>query len=154
MYIDTNRNYTGMSGVAMNMLFYLKLYALTIPIFFIIDLLWLGVIARGFYRQKLGFVLSDRVNWTAAIIFYLMYIAGILFFAVRPALASGSWKDAVVLGGLFGFFTYATYDLTNMATIKDWPLAIVVVDVLWGACLCTLVAYLSFRISGWLSQGC
>ena len=145
-----NCNYTGMNGVAMNISFYLKLYALTIPIFFIIDLLWLGVIARGFYRRKLSFILSADVNWAAAVIFYLIYIAGILFFAVRPALANNSWRDAVILGSLFGFFTYATYDLTNLATIKDWPLIIVVVDILWGVCLCTLVAYLSFMISKWL----
>jgi uncharacterized membrane protein len=132
------------------MFFYLKLYGLTIPIFFIVDLLWLGVIARRFYRQKLGFILSDKVNWAAAIIFYLIYIAGILFFAVRPAVASNSWRDAVILGSLYGFFTYATYDLTNLATIKEWPLVIVVVDILWGVCLCTLVAYLSFMISRWL----
>jgi uncharacterized membrane protein len=67
-----------------------------------------------------------------------------------PALANNSWRDAVVLGGLFGFFAYATYDLTNLAMIKDWPLVIVVVDILWGVCLCTLVAYLSFMISKWL----
>lgn len=134
----------------MNIYFYLKLYALTVPIFFVIDLLWLGVIAKGFYRRKLDFILSSQVNWTAAVIFYLMYIAGILFFAVRPAVSNNSWGQAAVLGGLFGFFTYATYDLTNLATIKNWPLAIVVVDILWGVCLCSLVALLSFAIGKWL----
>ena len=129
---------------------YIKLYLLTVPVFFAIDILWLGVVARGFYRRQLDFILSDKVYWPAAVVFYLIYIAGILFFAVRPALVSGFWRDAVVLGGLFGFFTYATYDLTNMATIKDWPLAIVLVDILWGVCLCTLVAYLSFMVSRWL----
>jgi uncharacterized membrane protein len=150
MHLNANRNYTGMNGVAMKLFFYLKLYALTIPIFFIIDLLWLGVVARGFYRKKLGFILSDNVNWVAAVIFYLIYISGILFFAVRPALHSNSWRDAVILGGLYGFFTYATYDLTNLATISQWPLTIVVIDILWGVCLCALVAYLSFMISRWL----
>ena len=135
----------------MNMYFYLKLYAITIPIFFIIDLLWLGVIARGWYRKKLGFILSDNVNWVAAVIFYMIYIAGVLFFAVRPALNSNSWRDAVILGGLYGFFTYATYDLTNLATIKDWPPIIVLVDVLWGVCLCTVVSILSFFIGEWLT---
>jgi uncharacterized membrane protein len=134
----------------MNYLFYLKLYALTVPIFFIIDIIWLGVIARGFYRRQLGFILSPEVNWVAAAIFYLMYIAGILFFAVRPAINSNSWGQAALLGGLYGFFTYATYDFTNLATIKNWPLAIVVVDVLWGICLCTLVSVLSFAITRWL----
>jgi uncharacterized membrane protein len=131
----------------MNLLFYLKLYALTIPIFFAIDIIWLGVIAKEFYRRNLGFILSPEVNWTAAVIFYLIYIAGILFFAVRPALQSNSWQQAALLGGLYGLFTYATYDLTNLATIKDWPLVIVAVDVLWGVCLCTLVSILSFAIA-------
>ena len=134
----------------MNIFFYLKLYALTVPIFFIIDILWLGVIAKGFYRRKLDFILSPQANWTAAVIFYLIYIAGILLFAVRPAVNSNSQTQAAVLGALFGFFTYATYDLTNLATIKNWPLEIVVVDIFWGVCLCALVSVLSFAISKWL----
>jgi len=135
----------------MNISFYLKLYALTVPVFFVIDILWLGVVAKGFYRRKLNFILSDDVNWTAAVIFYLIYIAGILFFAVRPALSSNSWREAVLFGGLFGFFTYATYDLTNLATIKDWPVAVVMVDLLWGVCLCVIVATASFFMSRWLA---
>ena len=134
----------------MNISYYLKLYMLTVPVFFIIDIVWLGVIARGFYRRNLESILSPNVNWTAAVIFYLIYIAGILIFAVRPALASNSLGSAVLLGGLFGFFTYATYDLTNMATISNWPLKIVVVDILWGTCLCVLVASFSFLIAKWL----
>jgi len=134
----------------MNILSYFKLYALTVPIFFIIDMLWLGVIARGFYRRQLDFILSSQVNWTAAVVFYLVYIAGIIFFAVRPAIDHNSWYQAALLGALFGFFTYATYDLTNLATIQNWPLVIVAVDILWGVCLCTLVASLSFAVSRWL----
>jgi uncharacterized membrane protein len=134
----------------MNILFYLKLYALTVPVFFIIDLIWLGVIARGFYQKNLKYILSPNVNWTAAIIFYLMYIAGILIFAVLPGVAKDSVRHAALWGALFGFFTYATYDLTNLALLKDWPLNIVVVDILWGVILCTLVATLSFYIARWL----
>jgi len=131
----------------MSVAYFMKLYVLTVPVFFAIDIVWLGVIARGFYRRHLGFILSPDVNWVAAVTFYLIYIAGIIFFAVRPALASGRLSEAALIGGLFGFFTYATYDLTNMATIKDWPLKIVVVDILWGTCLCALVAGLSFLIA-------
>lgn len=134
----------------MNISYYLKLYVLTVPVFFVIDIVWLGVVAKGIYRRNLGFILSPEVNWVAAITFYLIYIAGIIFFAVRPALASNTLRDAAMLGGLFGFFTYATYDLTNMATIKGWPLKIVVIDILWGSCLCLLVAVLSFLIAKWL----
>jgi uncharacterized membrane protein len=134
----------------MNILFYLKLYALTVPVFFIIDLIWLGVVARGFYQKNLKYILSPNVNWTAAIIFYLMYIAGILIFAVLPGIAKDSVRHAALWGVLFGFFTYATYDLTNLALLKDWPLNIVVVDILWGMVLCTVVSTLSFYIARWL----
>lgn len=134
----------------MNISFYLKLYALTVPVFFIIDLIWLGVVAKGFYQKNLKYILSPNVNWTAAIIFYLMYIAGILIFAVLPGIAKDSVRHAALWGALFGFFTYATYDLTNLALLKDWPLNIVVVDILWGMVLCTVVSTLSFYIARWL----
>jgi uncharacterized membrane protein len=134
----------------MNISFYLKLYALTVPVFFIIDLIWLGIVAKGFYQKNLKYILSPNVNWTAAIIFYLMYIAGILIFAVVPGIAKDSVRHAVLWGALFGFFTYATYDLTNLALLKDWPLNIVVVDILWGMVLCTLVSTISFYIAKWL----
>ena len=134
----------------MNIIFYLKLYALTVPVFFIIDLFWLGVVARGFYQKNLKYILSPNVNWTAAIIFYLMYIAGILIFAVLPGVAKDSVRHAALWVALFGFFTYATYDLTNLALLKDWPLNIVVVDIFWGIVLCTVVATLSYYIAKWL----
>jgi uncharacterized membrane protein len=134
----------------MNILFYLKLYALTVPVFFIIDLIWLGVVAKGFYQKNLKYILSPNVNWTAAIIFYLMYIAGILIFAVLPGVAKDSLRHAALWGALFGFFTYATYDLTNLALLKDWPLNIVIVDILWGVVLCTAVSTSSFYIAKWL----
>ena len=134
----------------MNILFYLKLYALTVPVFFIIDLIWLGVVAKGFYQKNLKYILSPNVNWTAAIIFYLIYIAGILIFAVLPGVAKDSLRHAALWGALFGFFTYATYDLTNLALLKDWPLNIVIVDSLWGVVLCTAVSTSSFYIAKWL----
>jgi uncharacterized membrane protein len=135
----------------MNMIFYLKIYVLTLPIFFAVDIIWLGFVAKKFYRNHLGFILSPDVNWWAAIIFYLLYIAGILLFAVVPAIEKESLGKAFLWGGLYGFFTYATYDLTNMATIKNWPLKIVVVDILWGVFLCSMVASASFLTTKWLS---
>ena len=134
----------------MNALFYLKLYVLTVPVFFIIDLMWLGVIAKGFYQRNLSYVLSPQVNWPAAIIFYLLYIAGILIFAVVPAVTKDSWQHAIMYGALFGFFTYMTYELTNLALLKDWPLNIVVVDIIWGMALCTAVAIAGYFIARWL----
>ena len=135
----------------MDFWFYIKLYLLTVPIFFIIDLIWLGYVAKKFYRENLGFILSPDVNWPAAICFYLIYIAGILIFGVLPALEKDSLARAIVGGGLFGFFTYATYDLTNMALIKGWPLKIVVVDIAWGVVLCAMVATASFFVGSWLA---
>jgi uncharacterized membrane protein len=131
--------------------YYLKLYLLTIPVFFAIDLLWLGVVAKNFYQNNLAHLLSPAVNWPAAFLFYFMYIAGIILFAVKPGLEAGSLAKAAVWGALFGFFTYATYDLTNLATLRDWPIKVVIVDIAWGTVLCTLVASGSYLIGRWLS---
>jgi uncharacterized membrane protein len=127
------------------------LYLLTIPVFFIIDMIWLGVVAKNFYRRILSTFLSEKVNWPAAIIFYLLFIIGILIFAVLPGLARNALGYALLYGALFGFFTYATYDLTNLATLKDWPMIIVVVDIIWGAILSASVATVSFLIGKWLN---
>jgi len=113
----------------MTLLFWCKLYLLTIPLFFAIDMLWLGFIAKNFYQTRLQHLLSPEVNWPAAFSFYFIYIAGILFFAVRPGLEAASLGKACLYGALFGFFTYATYDLTNLATLREWPMAVVVVDI-------------------------
>ncbi|MFC1579517.1 DUF2177 family protein [Thermodesulfobacteriota bacterium] len=130
--------------------FYIKLYALTIPVFFVMDILWLGVVAKGFYNNHLANFLSPNVKWGVAVLFYLIYIAGILIFAVVPALQRDSLGRALLMGGLFGFFTYATYDLTNMATLKDWPGVVVVVDIIWGVFLCTVVSGFGFYMGKWL----
>ena len=134
----------------MDALIYMKLYLLTVPVFFAIDLLWLGLIAKGLYQRNLAHLLSPQVNWGAAIVFYLIYIAGIILFAVRPGLGQQSLAKAAIWGALFGFFTYATYDLTNLATLREWPVKIVVVDVAWGTLLCTLVASTSYLMGRWL----
>jgi len=126
------------------------LYLLTIPVFFVIDMIWLGFVAKGFYRNNLGHLLRSDINWAAALVFYLLYIGGILIFAVIPALEKNSLRQAGVLGGLFGFFAYATYDLTNLATLKDWPLNVVIVDIIWGIVLTASVAVASFFIGRWL----
>ncbi len=122
-----------------NVSLFISLWALSVPVFFLIDMLWLGLVARDFYRSQLGHLMGD-INWTAAIIFYLVYLVGLTFFATVPAVEKGSILTALVLGGLFGFFTYATYDLTNLSTLKDWPMMVVVVDILWGTVLGAMVA--------------
>lgn len=134
----------------MNAWFWIKVYLLTVPLFFAIDMLWLGLVARDFYRRELQRFLATDVNWGAALLFYLLYIVGILIFAVHPALTDDSLARAVVLGALFGFFTYATYDLTNLATLQGWPLKVVVVDIAWGAALCASVAAGAVAIGQWL----
>ncbi len=124
----------------------LLLYVLTIPVFFLVDMIWLGLVARNFYRKYLGCFLSPKVNWPAAILFYLLFIVGILIFAVLPSLEKRSLSQAILLGALFGFFCYATYDLTNLATMKEWPLRVTVVDLIWGIVLSGLVSAISHLI--------
>lgn len=125
-------------------------YLLTTLVFFAIDITWLGFIAKNLYRKYLGGFLSDTVNWPAAIIFYLLFIVGIFIFAILPAVEKNSLKTAIVMGALFGFFTYATYDLTNLATLKNWPLPIVFIDIAWGVVLTASVSTAGYYISKWL----
>lgn len=134
----------------MDFLLYLTLYVLTLVVFLAVDLLWLGVVARGFYQTALRAFLSPTVNWPAAFIFYGIYVVGIMIFAVLPGLAMASLAWAAGWGALFGFFTYATYDLTNLATLRNWPLRVVVVDIAWGMVLCSVVASAGFLIGTWL----
>ncbi len=126
-------------------------YVLTFIVFLAIDMVWLGLIARNLYRKYLGDFLSDKVNWTAAFIFYLLFVIGISIFAIYPAVNKDSVSSAILLGALFGFFTYATYDLTNLATLKGWPLPIVFIDILWGAMLSAIVSLSGFYIVKWIS---
>lgn len=114
---------------------YLIAYISTLIAFFALDMLWLGIIARKFYANQLGSLMADNPNWLVAIIFYAMYIAGIVFFAIRPAIEAEQVLKATLYGALFGFFCYATYDLTNLATLRDWPAKMVFVDILWGIIL-------------------
>lgn len=130
--------------------YYVKLYLCTLLAFFAIDMIWLGLVARSFYQKHLGFLLRPDPNWTAAIVFYLLFIAGLLIFVIVPCLQAGSMKKVLVLGALFGLITYATYDLTNLATVKDWPWIVTVVDLLWGGTLATAVSCLGFLAGKWL----
>jgi len=131
--------------------FYIKLYVATLAAFLLIDMLWLGVVARGLYRKYLGFLLGPSTNWTAAIVFYLLFVVGLLVFAILPGLQAGSLGKALLLGALFGLLTYATYDLTNLATLKDWPLTITIVDMAWGTLLATLVSWVGFLAGRWMA---
>ena len=130
----------------MNILNTFIAYILTLVVFLIIDLTWLGFIAKDLYKKYLGHYLTDNVNWTAAIIFYILFVIGISIFAIYPAINKNSALSAIILGALFGFFTYATYDLTNLATLKEWPLIIVIIDIIWGTFLAASVSLSGFYI--------
>jgi len=124
--------------------FFIKLYFSSAVVFFTLDMIWIGLVARSFYRAHIGSLLRNDVNWPSAIIFYLIFIAGIEYFAILPSVAKGSACHAAIAGALFGLVTYATYDLTNYATMKDFPLKVALVDMAWGAflsCMVTLAGY-------------
>ena len=125
---------------------YVLLYLATVPVFFLIDLVWLGLVARGFYRDQMGSLMADPISWPAGVLFYLLWVAGLIFFAVAPALQAGEWTRALLFGAAFGFITYATYDLTNLATLRDWPLTLTVVDMAWGTVLGAVVATASYLL--------
>ncbi len=109
-------------------------------------MLWLGFAAKDFYRSQLGYIMADNVNWLAAIIFYVIFMCGVVFFVIEPALEKRDWTMALYRGAFFGFITYATYDLTNLATLKDWPLLVTAVDLIWGTAVTAVVSALTCRI--------
>lgn len=125
----------------------MKLYLIALPVFFAIDMVWLGLVANNFYKKHIGFLMTNEVNWIAALIFYLLFIAGLVVFVISPALEKNSLITALLLGALFGLITYATYDLTNLATIRNWPLLVTVVDLLWGMTISASVSAVSFLIA-------
>lgn len=123
---------------------YIKLYLVSLAAFFVIDLLWLGLAASSFYQKYLGFLMTPSPNWFVAICFYLLFTVGLLVFVIVPGLRTKSLKDTVLKAALFGLITYATYDLTNLATLKDWPVLVSIVDMLWGTFLSVSVSSIGF----------
>ncbi|TKG94756.1 DUF2177 family protein [Puteibacter caeruleilacunae] len=126
-------------------------YLLAFIVFLMIDMLWLGVIAKNIYHKHLEHLLAKHVNWPAAFIFYFIYVLGISIIAIYPAIEITSVNHAILMGALFGFFTYSTYDLTNLATLKNWPITIVIIDIIWGTALSTIVSFCGFHITTWLN---
>lgn len=129
------------------MIQYFVAYATTAVVFLVIDLLWLSQIAKSFYASRLGDLLLEQPNVGIAVGFYLMYVLGILIFAVIPALKSDEMQTALIYGCLFGFFAYATYDLTNLATLKGWPVMVAVVDIAWGTAVTGVSAVSGFLLT-------
>lgn len=121
-------------------------YGITLAVFLAIDMVWLTVIAKKLYADKLGYLMAPKANLVAALLFYLLFVLGLMVFVVSPALANSSWLRALVYGLFFGLVTYATYDLTNLATVRDWPLLITVIDLAWGMAVSGITALLSYLI--------
>lgn len=121
----------------------IKRYLLMLGIFLVVDSVWLGVIAPKFYKSQIGHLMSEKVNWMAALIFYLIYIITLLIFVVNPSVDKNSILQAAMLGALLGLAMYATYDLTNHATLKLWPTLVTVVDIVWGTAITTVTSVLS-----------
>jgi uncharacterized membrane protein len=126
---------------------FLKLYAVAVASFLVIDLLWLGVVARSFYQEHMGHLMRANVNWAAAIAFYVVFVTGIVVLVVWPAIERQSLAQALALGALFGLVTYAAYDLTNLATLEGFPLTVVLVDMAWGVVLCTSISAITYLAS-------
>lgn len=130
---------------------YVVAYGASAVVFFGLDLLWLGVVARGFYARQMGDLLREQPSFGVAGMFYAVYVAGIVLFAVLPALQSQSWRTALLLGVALGVVAYGTYDFTNLATLRRWPVTLTAVDLVWGSLLTGLAAtagYLAVRASG------
>lgn len=121
-------------------------YLVSVPVFFAIDMVWLGVVAKNIYRSQMGPLLADTVNWPVAIAFYLLFLVGLSIFVISPALASRDFTHALLYGALFGFFTYATYDLTNWSVVRGWPAALSLIDMAWGTILSGAVAGVTYWI--------
>lgn len=132
------------------MIYCLKLYSMSLPAFLAIDFVWLAFVARGLYRKHLRFLLADQPNWWAAVAFYLLFVAGMVVFVIAPSLHSGSLRKAILLGAFFGLVTYATYDLTNHATVKNWPWIVTIIDLCWGAVLAAIVSSIGYLAGRWL----
>ena len=124
----------------------LRNYAIVLAVFLVIDGLWLMVIAKNLYAEHLGYLMAEKPRLVAALIFYLLFVVGLLAFVVNPALAAGSFLKALLPGLLFGLITYATYDLTNLATVKNWPLLITVIDLIWGSFVSAATATIGYFI--------
>jgi uncharacterized membrane protein len=126
---------------------FIKLFLIALPLLFVIDIIWLVLVAKDFYQRQIGSLMRPDIGWFAAIAFYLLFIAGLVVFVVSPAIEKHSWTHALLFGSLFGLITYATYDLTNLATMKDWPVLVTVVDLLWGMVLSASVSVLTYLVS-------
>lgn len=118
----------------------LAAYAATAVVMIALDLLWLGVIARPLYQQGIGHLMADKPRVPVAVLFYAVFAAGIVIFAVSPQTGGSNWLTTLSMAALFGLVAYATYDLTNLATLRHWPLSLSLIDMAWGTAVSTAAA--------------
>lgn len=128
---------------------FLRMYLIAFVVFLAIDALWLGLVAPKFYKAQIGHLMAERPNFIAAGIFYLIFIVGVVYF-IKPNIEAGELGKAVLGGAIFGFMAYATYDLTNLATLKDWPITVTIVDLIWGTFLSSTITLLTYLIYHWI----
>jgi uncharacterized membrane protein len=126
---------------------FIKQYLVAAAVFTVIDMVWLLVIAKNLYKSKIGHLMADKANLLAAVVFYLLFVAAMVFFVISPAVEKQSLVYALGAGAFFGLVTYATYDLTNLATLRDWPLSITLIDLAWGTFITSTTCFLSTLIS-------
>jgi uncharacterized membrane protein len=126
-----------------------KYYLIALVIFVILDAIWLGIISRNLYSKYIGYIMTETPNWVAAILFYLLFITGIIVFIVLPGLEEKNILITLGKAALFGLVTYATYDLTNLATLKSWPIQITIIDLIWGTFLSSIVGVTTIIIGKW-----
>lgn len=127
-------------------------YGLTALVFLALDAVWLGTMVGSFYRPRMAGLLLERPRLDAAVIFYALYIAGVIVFAVLPALDQGGWRRALGLGAMLGLVAYGTYDLTNLATLRGWSVAVTALDLVWGAFVTGVAASVASAVTGWLTR--
>lgn len=126
---------------------FIKIYLGMLTVFLAVDLVWIGFVARSFYRRQIGYLLADKPFWAAAIFFYMLFVLGIMVFVVLPGLESGICKLTLLRAAFFGLVCYGTFDLTCLALMRDWPIAVTVVDMLWGMVLSCIVSVAGLLIA-------
>ena len=131
----------------MNALSFLKMFAATGATMFALDMVWLGVVAKGLYAREMGSLLRPDVKWVPALLFYILYVVAVVVFVVIPAAERKSLARAFGFGAFFGLAAYATYDLTSLALIRDFPLVIVIVDLAWGIALTTIASGAGYAVA-------
>ena len=125
---------------------FMKVYLVAFLVFLLIEGIWLVLIAKDFYKKEIGFIMSESPKILPTIVFSVLFVLGLVFFVINPALAKDSWKYALLVGLIFGLISYSIYDLTALATLKDWPLKVTIVDLIWGSSMSAIVSTVSFFI--------